>query len=251
MKKLDWGTVFISKGKHKGRIGYYDDDEFICFDDDCETGEEQAIVYFGDLLLCSSYHYIPYNHLRYATIDDLMRRRSKLKNQLFKWSYNMDKVIKVEEFIELLWIEDDLYERLIKARYKEVEQGKKVFISHSSNDKQFARWLFTDLANVGHNPWIDDQQIKVGDSIPSKIQNGITSSDYIIVILSEHSIKSHWVEKEWQTKYWEEVKTGDIKVLPVLFQECQIPALLETKKYADFTNDYSSGLDDLLAALKE
>ena len=72
----------------------------------------------------------------------------------------------------------------------------------------------------------------------------------MIVVLSEHAVISRWVENEWQAKYWEEVTEGQIKVLPVLAKQCEVPTLLMTKKYADFTQSYNDGLESLLIALQ-
>ncbi len=62
-------------------------------------------------------------------------------------------------------------------------------------------------------------------------------------------MKSRWVENEWHAKYWDEIAEGKIRVLPVLLRPCKIPTLLKTKKYADFTKNYNSGLEELLFAL--
>ena len=51
--------VVVTRGRHRGRIGYYDDDE----------GDDGAIVYFGPPLL-GEYHVISYSALRYATLSE-------------------------------------------------------------------------------------------------------------------------------------------------------------------------------------
>ena len=38
-------------------------------------------------------------------------------------------------------------------------------------------------------------------------------------------------------------------VLPLLIEDCAIPELLKTKKYADFRLNYSDGLEDVLLAV--
>jgi thiamine monophosphate kinase len=87
-------------------------------------------------------------------------------------------------------------------------------------------------------------------SIPKKISDGIGKSDFLAVVLSNNSVKSTWVENEWQSKYYDEMKKRKALVLPILLQKCKIPNLLKVKKYADFTTDYSDGLQTLLAALR-
>lgn len=124
-----------------------------------------------------------------------------------------------------------------------------IFISHSSADKPFARQLIQSLEKEGHTCWIDEKQIKVGERIVGKIQEGLKSSDYIALLLSNNSIKSKWVEEEWATQYWEQVNSGKTILLPVLIEQCEIPELLKGIKYADFTKGYDIGLAGLLLAV--
>lgn len=125
----------------------------------------------------------------------------------------------------------------------------RIFLSHSSEDKEFVRRLFEDLRALGHSPWLDEWQIKVGDCIVSSIQDGLQSSDYIIVVLSPAAVASGWVEREWKDAYWSEVSAGRTIVLPVLLADCEIPILIRTKKYADFRRKYELGLATLCQAI--
>lgn len=125
----------------------------------------------------------------------------------------------------------------------------KIFISHSSKDKKFVFQLGKDLRERGHEPWLDEWEIKVGECIPSKIDQAIGEADYVIIVLSPDAVNSGWVEREWQSKYWDEMKKNKTLVLPILISDCQLPNLLKTKKYADFRNDYRVGIANLIAAI--
>jgi len=125
----------------------------------------------------------------------------------------------------------------------------RIFISHSSNNKEFVRRLSEDLRALGHSPWLDEWQIKVGDCIVSSIQAGLQESDYIIVVLSPAAVASGWVEREWKDAYWTEVTAGRKIVLPVLLTDCEVPNLIRTKKYADFRSKYEIGLATLCQAI--
>lgn len=153
-------------------------------------------------------------------------------------------------FAELHYVETTLLEQIVEQRYMSKPSGAKVFISHSSVDKPFAKILCMDLEANGYIPWLDEWDIKVGESIPERISNGLEEADFIIVILSENSVTSKWVEREWHTKYWNEIQNGRVHVLPILLKDCKIPELLITKKYADFRKDFNIGLNDLLSALE-
>jgi hypothetical protein len=51
------------------------------------------------------------------------------------------------------------------------------------------------------------------------------------------------------SKFISEVEIGSVKILPALIEPCEVPALLRTKKYADFTENYDEALRDLLDAI--
>lgn len=128
----------------------------------------------------------------------------------------------------------------------------KVFISHSSKDKVAALRLAEDLKRLGHTVWFDAWEIKVGDCIVTKVEHGITDCDAVILLLSKHAVASHWVDREWKAKYWDEIEANEVKVLPVLLEDCDRPTLLKTKKYADIRGDaYATGLVELMQAFPQ
>lgn len=67
------------------------------------------------------------------------------------------------------------------------------FICHASEDKQFAQSLADKLLGNGINAWIDKYEIKPGDSLCQKIEDGITDADFFIALVSKNSIR----EKSW------------------------------------------------------
>lgn len=125
----------------------------------------------------------------------------------------------------------------------------RVFLSHSSKDKEFARRLAEDLRKLEHQPWLDEWEIRVGHSIPGRIEKGLAETDFLAIILSKSAVESAWVEKEWRTKYWDEVESRETRVLPLLLEDCRIPDLLKEKRYADFRVDYEIALVSLHEAL--
>ncbi len=69
------------------------------------------------------------------------------------------------------------------------------------------------------------------------------------MVLSKNAVASKWVENEWQAKYWAEVNERRVVVIPAVIEDCTIPVLLRSKKYVDFRNDYSEGLELLAKSL--
>lgn len=125
----------------------------------------------------------------------------------------------------------------------------KIFLSHSSKDKTIIRDIATKLKELGYEVWLDEWEIKVGDCIISKVEKGLNDCQFLILALSKESVRSGWVDKEWKTKYWDEVNSCEIKVLPILLEDTDLPVLIKTKKYADFRESVTKGIIELNNAL--
>ncbi len=125
----------------------------------------------------------------------------------------------------------------------------KVFISYSSTDKEFARRLTLSLEQYQIKCWIDERDIKVGDYILNKIEDGLLSAHFLILILSKKSVASNWVRTEWVQKFWDEVESQETLILPILIEDCEIPKILRDKKYADFRSGFEKGFFELLSSI--
>src|ERR1035437_3408181 len=125
---------------------------------------------------------------------------------------------------------------------------QKIFLCHSSKDKSFVKKLATDLKTVGLDVWYDAWEIKVGDSLRQKIEDGITESSWLAVILSSNSIQSDWVNRELSAAFAYEMDLKRVFILPVIIENCPIPPLLRDKLYADFRENYQFGFNAILKA---
>lgn len=127
----------------------------------------------------------------------------------------------------------------------------RIFISYTSADEPFVDRLSTDLGSYSANIFYAKWSIKVGDSIVDKINQGLSSHDNLVVILSKASVRSEWVKRELNSSLMRQLKDREIRILPVLMEECDIPPLLADIKYADFRLDYNKGFTSLLDAFQE
>lgn len=71
-----------------------------------------------------------------------------------------------------------------------------MFISHASEDKEFARALSESLQKLGLRIWFDEFALSVGDSLRRSIDHGLANSHYGVVILSKHFFEKEWPQKE-------------------------------------------------------
>jgi hypothetical protein len=90
-----------------------------------------------------------------------------------------------------------------------------VFISHASEDKEdVARPLRDALAQRGITVWLDEAQMKVGHSLRRKIDEGIRSSRFGVVILSEDFFRKGWTNHELDGLVTRNV-AGEQSLLPI------------------------------------
>lgn len=122
-----------------------------------------------------------------------------------------------------------------------------VFISHSSIDKPIAIRIKEQLESIGVNTWLDDAEIRVGDSIPDKVAEGLKESEIICILLSQNSVQSFWVKRELNA-FLPQYINGNKVILPCKLDNSEVPYLISDIKYADFTNSFESGFKDLLRA---
>lgn len=117
-----------------------------------------------------------------------------------------------------------------------------VFICYSHEDKDFVEKLSVDLVKNKIHIWLDTWELQVGDSLIEKIDEAITESEAILVVLSKSSLESAWCKKELNASLIRELSEKNVLVLPLLIEDCEIPLFLREKKYADFKTDYNEAL---------
>jgi uncharacterized protein YjbI with pentapeptide repeats len=89
------------------------------------------------------------------------------------------------------------------------------FISYASHDQAFAERLHADLQKKGVRCWYALEDMKIGDEFRSRIDASIHLHDRLLLILSEHFIKSQWVQKEVETAFGKEEKDNRYVSFPI------------------------------------
>ena len=90
-----------------------------------------------------------------------------------------------------------------------------VFISHASEDKEeVVRPLATTLRSAGLSVWYDEFELRIGDSLRRKIDKGLASSKFGIVVLSKAFFGRGWPEYELDGLVTRSVN-GDQILLPI------------------------------------
>src|SRR5579859_733665 len=72
----------------------------------------------------------------------------------------------------------------------------KVFLSYTSADKQLAERVARALQAQGIETWWDTWEIKAGDRLRQKIEDGIAGCTHFVVLLTPSSVDKPWVNAE-------------------------------------------------------
>lgn len=130
-----------------------------------------------------------------------------------------------------------------------------VFISHSSHDKPAARELAERLRKDGLRVWPgvfdDDWEIKPGDAILLKIQEGLEQSRTLVLVMSEHASASEWVTFEHHSVLFRDLSAGanqKRRFIPVRLDDAEIRDALKQFAYVDWRQRSEEQYARLLAA---
>ncbi|HEY1389288.1 MAG TPA: toll/interleukin-1 receptor domain-containing protein [Ktedonobacterales bacterium] len=94
----------------------------------------------------------------------------------------------------------------------------RIFLSHSSADREFADALAKALRDAGADVWYDESHLGTGQLL-REINNQLTTRTVFVVILSKSAFASNWVKRECEWAYNLYDREPDRKILPVVAQQ--------------------------------
>ncbi len=120
----------------------------------------------------------------------------------------------------------------------------KIMISYSRANESVARDIERDLDKAGYSVWRDTSSIPGSAEWDIAIQKAIDACEVVVAIVSSSSLESRWVRRELVY-----ADGQNKRILPLLFERINLPPLLVTTNYIDFTSSYSTALIQLLEQL--
>lgn len=119
--------------------------------------------------------------------------------------------------------------------------GPAAFISYAHEDRAAAHEIAFGLQKRGCEVWIDQGELGVGDSIVERLAEGIAEVDFVIPVISRHSVESQWCRKEISLALTQELdlegRFGVRRVLPLRLGDVTMPPALRDKLYLEITVD--------------
>lgn len=127
----------------------------------------------------------------------------------------------------------------------------RIFLCHSSGDKQIVRDLYKRLRADGFDPWLDEENLLPGQDWHHKISEAVGAADIVLVCLSRGSInKKGYVQKEikYALDVADEQPENTIYLIPLKLEECDIPQRLRRWHWVNLFEE--TGYERLLNALR-
>ena len=126
-----------------------------------------------------------------------------------------------------------------------------VLISHASEDKaDVARPLYDLLTGDGFSVWLDIIEIRMGDSLRRRIDDGLARCRYGVVILSPSFFAKDWPQRELDGLAAREA-TGQKVILPIWHKVTHDEVLRFSPTLADrYAAKTANGLPSIVAEIK-
>jgi hypothetical protein len=127
----------------------------------------------------------------------------------------------------------------------------RAFISYSHRDEAFVLALVQRLKDRCIGVWIDQIELLPGDSLIRRIGDAIHNEDFVIAVISEHSVSSAWCEKELSLAVMHGIQSKQVKVLPVRLGGVALPNFLADTVWVETDHSDCSAVAAELATAME
>ena len=126
----------------------------------------------------------------------------------------------------------------------------KVFLSHSTKDKQFVQTLADELKREQIESWLCEVDIEFGDNFVAQIEEGLRDADLAVLFWSPEAACSDWTRLEWTSVTAREISESRTRLGIVLLRDCEVPQLLRVKHRIDARTDPEKARHETLAWIK-
>lgn len=114
--------------------------------------------------------------------------------------------------------------------------SQKIFLCHANEDKISVSEIYSRLKKEGFDPWLDKEDLLPGQNWREEIPQIIRSSKFVLIFFSTTSVsKRGYVQKEFKLALdvLDEIPVGQIFIIPVRLDECEIPINFRHLHYCD------------------
>jgi len=109
-----------------------------------------------------------------------------------------------------------------------------VLLSHSSKDKTVVRVVAERLRADGLRVWFGEWEIRAGDSIPAKIEEGLEHSRVLMLCMSANAFGSDWAQLEAGTFRFRDPLNKERRFIPLRLDDAHIKGSLAQFLYINW-----------------
>src|SRR5436190_12702563 len=112
--------------------------------------------------------------------------------------------------------------------------GFDVFLSYSAKDKPVVRAVAERLRADGLRVWFDDWEIRPGDHIAAKIENGLEHSRVLVLCMSANAFGSDWSQLEAGTFRFRDPLNQERRFIPLRLDDAPVKGSLAQFLHIDW-----------------
>jgi formylglycine-generating enzyme required for sulfatase activity len=131
------------------------------------------------------------------------------------------------------------------------QAAAQIFLCYARQDEDAVRELYQRLSAAGFKPWMDQEDIYLGEQWQGSIERAIEHADFLLACLSTHAVSRRgFLQREIKSALdrWQEKLHSDIYLIPARLQPCEVPEVLRDFQWVDLYQE--RGWTRLLQALQ-
>lgn len=122
-----------------------------------------------------------------------------------------------------------------------------IFINYASDNRDLALWVYQKLTDAGYQVWYDRHSIKGGTKWRQEIDKGLRQSNALVAILTPAATDP---TRTWIIYEQEQAQELFIPIIPLLFEDCDLPEHLKAVHYLDFRENLDDAFEKLRLTLR-
>lgn len=124
--------------------------------------------------------------------------------------------------------------------------AKTVFISHASADLPTVENVVNGLTVAGIEVLFDRQELRLGDSFLTFMENGMAVADYCLLLWSRSAAATEWVRLEWEAALYRSISEKRSFLMTGRLEDVSLPALVAPRLCVDLFPNLRPGLDQIV-----
>ena len=112
----------------------------------------------------------------------------------------------------------------------------KVLLSYARADGAFVRRLYERLTSDGVECFFDEQSLVAAENLVLKISDAIDECNYLVIVMPPAYFAARFAPREWECIFVQDPRNERGRLVPLLLQDCELPALIRVLLHIDVTS---------------